>query len=112
MWYDRGELSFTSQDSATIKAPKVIIFVNGNKFNEMASFTSGDSVVVKWEWWRVYEPHVPIMFIIGLGGLFAMFVGPAYSIHMIKKRRYWDAAVNGFTITAIGVAFFIAWLWG
>jgi len=112
MWHDGGELRFTSLDSARINASKVVIFVNDAKFDELASFSSGDIVVLKWSWWKPYEPYVPIMFIIGMAGLFAMFIGPAYCIQQIKKRNYWEAAVHGFTITAIGVALFIAWLWG
>jgi len=111
MWRNEGELTFLSLDMATLVPSNASIIVNGVVHNGTTTINNGDNVKIRWAAPGV-EAYVPIMFVIGMGGLFAMFVGPAYCIHMVKKRRYWDAAVNGFTITAIGVAFFIAWLWG
>jgi len=111
MWTSEGELTFLSLDTATLVPFNASIIVNGVVYDETTTINNGDNVKIRWAM-PPFEPYVPIMFIIGMGGLFAMFVGPAYCIQMVKKGRYWDAAVNGFTITAIGVAFFIAWLWG
>jgi len=111
MWTSEGELTFLSLDTATLTPFNASIIVNGVVHDGATRINNGDNVKIRWAA-PAFEPYTPIMFVIGMGGLFAMFVGPAYCIQMVKKGRYWDAAVNGFTITAIGVAFFIAWLWG
>jgi len=111
MWTSEGELTFLSLDTATLVPFNTSIIVNGVVYYGNTTINNGDNVKIRWTG-PAFEPYVPIMFVIGIGGLLAMFIGPAYCVHMVKKGRYWDAAVNGFTITAIGVAFFIAWLWG
>jgi len=112
MTEDRGKLTFTSQDSATLRPINASIIVNNEKFTGPTQIQNGDEIIIQWgAIWPVFEPIIPIMFIIGMTGLFAMFIGPAYCIQQIKKRNYWEAAVHGFTITSIGVALFIAWLW-
>jgi len=112
MTEDRGKLTFTSQDTATLRPINATIIVNNESFTDPTQIQSGDKVTIQWRAvWPIFEPIIPIMFIIGMAGLFGMFIGPAYCIHQIKKRNYWEAAVHGFTITAIGVALFIAWLW-
>jgi hypothetical protein len=77
-------------------------------------------------WWEVWTPTpewiwkaitvgsvflLPIMFIIGMVGLFAMFLGPLYCIEKLKEKDYYDAFKLGTVITIIGIALFIAWLW-
>jgi len=112
MTEDSGKLTFTSQDIATLRPINATIIVNNKRFTGPTQIQNGDKVTIQWRAvWPIFEPIVPIMFIIGMAGLFAMFIGPAYCIQQIKKRNYWEAAVHGFTITAIGVALFIAWLW-
>jgi len=100
MWASEGELTFLSLDTATLMPFNASIIVNGAFYDGTTTINNGDNVKIRWAA-PAFEPYVPIM-----------FVGPAYCIQMVKKGRYWDAAVNGFIITAIGIAFFIAWLWG
>ena len=106
-----GTLTFRSRDSATLSAPDARIVVNGASFSESASIATGDKVKIIWSG-PIIEPLYPIIFAIGMIGLVAMFIGPLYGLNEMKKRRYRDGFVYGLSITVIGLALFIAWLWG
>lgn len=106
-----GVLTFRSQDSASLSAPEARMIVNDQTFIKSASISSGDKVRIEWSG-PLIEPLYPIMFTIGMIGLVAMFIGPLYGINEMKKRRYYDGFVYGLAITVIGLALFIAWLWG
>ena len=70
---------------------------------------AGDNVLISWV--QTLPPTLPLMFIVGMTGLGAMLGGPLYTIQLIKAHKYESALVNGLTITVLGVALFIAWLW-
>lgn len=56
-------------------------------------------------WW------LPMTFILGMCGLVMMFTGPLIAIHKAKNHEYYEAIRLGVTITAIGFALVVAWLW-
>lgn len=105
-----GELSFTSQDTATVSAPKAAILVNGER-SATGQIQTGDKVRIIWSG-PILEPFFPLMFAIGMIGLVALFIGPLYAINEMKKHRYYSGFVYGLMITAIGFGLFLAWLWG
>lgn len=114
MYLTWGKLSFTSQDNATLTpspSDDVAIIVNDKELSDTASISPGDSVIIIWSM-PAYEPFLPILFIFGMFGLLAMFIGPAYAIQKIKKADYREAFVTGFLVTFIGITFFMMWLSG
>jgi len=92
-----------TENNASIAGDTLSLWITYFKDYEFSTLTSNLPVI--------FEPYVPLTFIFGVSGIFAMFVGPAYCIHMMKKGNYMEALVNGFAITAIGVALFVSWLW-
>lgn len=111
MWQDSGEMSFRSQDTATLTAPEVAIIVNGNLYEEQASIVNGDNVLLKWAVPEVLQPLLPIMFGLGMLGLAGTFAGPLYGIHLIKQKKYYDGFISGLIITSFSLALLISWLW-
>ena len=98
-----------SVDSVTISgiqgSTETITVTSGDTFQVNA----GDNVLISWV--QTLPPILPLMFIVGMTGLGAMLGGPLYTIQLIKAHKYESALVNGLTITVLGVALFIAWLW-
>jgi len=111
IWLNEGEMSFLSQDNATLQGEHILFIVNNNKFNEYANIENGDVVLLKWTNPYPLKPLLPIMFIIGMIGFGGLFGGPLYAIHKIKQKEYREGFINGVILTSIGVAFILAWLW-
>jgi len=111
MTVDGGSLSFLSRNTATLTTTNATITVNGVSKGTSASIISSDNVQISWSA-PAFEPFLPLMFIFGMVGLFGMFVGPAYTIHKVKHREYYDGFVTGFILTVTGLVLFIAWIAG
>jgi len=115
-----GSYHFTSQNNTQIMITYSVdsVTISGIQgSSETTTVTSGDTFQVDAgdnvliSWVRTLPPILPLMFIIGMTGLGAMLGGPLYTIQLIKAHKYESALVNGLTITVLGVALFIAWLW-
>jgi hypothetical protein len=79
---------------------------NGSSF----AINALDNVLITWI--KTIPPALPFTFILGMVGLFAIFVGPAYGIYKIQRKDYYEGATTALIITVVGIALFIAWLWG
>jgi hypothetical protein len=112
MWESTGKLTFTATDNATITLTGTGINtrINGERAYT-ASIVQGNTYTIEWGF---SEPQfwLPVLFIIGMLGLGCLMGGPLYIIQKIKEHKYYPDMMNGITITIIGFAFFIAWLWG
>jgi ABC-type antimicrobial peptide transport system permease subunit len=112
MWESTGKLTFTATDNATITLTGTGINtrINGERAYT-ASIVQGNTYTIEWGF---SEPQfwLPVLFIIGMLGLGCLMGGPLYIIQKIKEHKYYPDMLNGITITIIGFAFFIAWLWG
>jgi len=53
----------------------------------------------------------PLLFAIGIIGIFATIGGPVYAYLKIKKHEYYDGLRTGFLLHIVGLAFTMAWLW-
>lgn len=85
---------------------------NGNRHiqsGETITINSGNNVVISWT--MLIKPWLPLLFIIGIIGLFASFGGPLYAINKIKHHEYYEGIRTGLVLTVTGIAFVIAWLW-
>lgn len=115
-----GHFHFTALSDTQIKIDHTFpenLWVSGdqNKSRRIVSSGStitvdtGNNVRIKWvipiEVWLV-----PMMFIIGMVGLFAMIAGPLYGAHLLKNGEYYEGFRTGLVVTVVGFAFFIAWL--
>ena len=114
-----GHFKFASVNQTTIKIVYSVTNVKasgdqGNKLRHIPSGGSitvdaGDNVFIQWD--MMLEPLLPLMFILGIIGLLGCFGGPIYTVYQVKREKYYDAFVNGLIITAVGIAFVLAWLW-
>jgi hypothetical protein len=57
-------------------------------------------------------PILPVEFIFGMIGLGSMVIGPMYGAWKIRKKEYQEGMITAVVITILGLALFIAWLWG
>lgn len=114
-----GEFRFIALNDTEIKISYTVsnVKVSGDQDNEYRAISSGSTITVKTgnnvviQWDSLIEPWLPIMFIFGMVGLGGMFGGPLYTIHKIKKGEYYEAMRSGVILTAVGIAFVLAWLW-
>ena len=116
-----GRFSFNSTNSSrftvyyTQKASHVKITGNQGRGtqiinNETLIITDAyDNVII--EWYSAYQPFLPIMFILGMIGLFASFVGPSYMVYKFQKKDFKTGVKYGVIFTGLGVALVLAWLW-
>lgn len=82
------------------------LFVKAFTVGGVANLKITWRVVSRSEWW------LPMMFILGIIGLLCMFGGPIYGIYEVKHGEYYDGFRTGLVVTVLGLALFIAWLWG
>jgi len=51
------------------------------------------------------------MFIMGMAGLGALFLGPVIGIFMIKQKKYQSGMITALIVVVTGFALVVAWLW-
>jgi len=112
MYIAEGMISFKSLDSAQLEPHNAVIIVNGEHHHTSSTnIQNGDIVVIKWTNPETFAPLWPFMFTFGMIGLVCMFGGPLYAISKWKQHEYYEGFAYGLTITVLGLALFIAWLW-
>jgi hypothetical protein len=75
------------------------------------SITVDTLVIVEYSY-TPYEPFLlPIMFVIGMVGLGAMFIGLLYGGHKIQHHEYRAGFIYGVILFFTGLALLISWLW-
>jgi len=102
-------ITYSGIDTVTISGAQGSTQTTTVTSGDTFQVNAGDNVLISWV--HTLPPVLPLMFIIGVTGLGAMLGGPLYTIQLIKAHKYESALVNGLTITVLGVALFIAWLW-
>jgi len=77
------------------------------------------------DWWEHWDPSddwigdtfvgseylLPLGFVLGLGGVFALIFGPCYGVVLLKRKQYQDALISMTIITLVGFCFIMGWLW-
>lgn len=117
---DWGILRFVSLNTTQIRITYdvPILKVTGDNGNTLRPIRSGSTITVNANddvqiiWNRVIEPSLPFAFILGVIGLVCCFGGPLYTIQKSKEKKYRDAFVTGLTVTVLGLALVISWLYG
>jgi len=118
--YDGGGLfGFEANESLTMKITYDVTAVKvwGDQGKEHRVVSSGSSInidandIVNISWDITIPPLLPLLFILGMGGLFAMGGGSIYAVQKIKKKEYFEGFKAGTILISIGFAFFLAWLW-
>lgn len=117
---DGGSFRFTALNDTKIKITYTLstVRVQGDQGKEQRVIENGTTITVNTannvliQWDIIFEPSLPITFILGMVGLAGMFGGPLYSIHLIKKGKYRSGFIAGVIWVSVGIALFIAWLWG
>jgi len=114
-----GYFRFSAKEDVKIRITYTVdnVKVSGDQGKSLRSIRSGntidvnssDSVLIQWD--LALAPLFPLMAIIGIVGLSALFIGPSYGVWKMRKGHYYDGFVNGLIITVIGIALFMAWLW-
>jgi len=114
-----GFYKFQANETATIKitfnVSTVQVAGDQNKANHVIgssdtiTVNSSNNVTISWN--ILIEPWLPVLFIIGMFGLGAMFGGPLYAVNKIKKGEYYEGMRAGLLVTITGIAFVLAWLW-
>jgi hypothetical protein len=108
-----GKLSFKANDNASIYLTstnnQTWFSINGES-TSLGLIRDGVDCVVEW---GITEPItlLPIMFIMGMTGLVALFLGPIYGIILIKQKKYQTGLVLALIVTVTGFALTVAWLW-
>jgi len=117
---DWGIFRFTALNTTQLRVSYdvPILKVTGDSGNTLRPIRSGSTVTIAINddvqiiWNRVIEPSLPFAFILGVIGLVCCFGGPLYTIQKSKEKKYRDAFVTGLTVTVLGLALVISWLYG
>jgi hypothetical protein len=123
VWIDslEGHFTTTLNETATVEvnySPSINsahlqgIFMNSG---DSLSIMAGSILVLDWDMYTGGEPVnflVPINFLFGMIGLASMFIGPMYGVYKIKHKEFQSGFVTATVLTILGLALFIAWLWG
>jgi len=113
-----GQYTFKANETLTLKIDYNVsnVQVSGDQNNNNRNIQSGDTITIDTgnnvyiNWNILLEPLLPMMFIIGMVGLFAMIAGPLYGAKQLKKGEYYEGFRTSLVVTVVGFAFFIAWL--
>jgi len=95
-----------------------LVQVQGDQNNDLRAVLSGALITVNAgnnvliNWYTPLEPALPFLFILGVVGLMSMFAGPLYAIQKSKEKKYREGFVTGLTITVLGIALVLSWLYG
>ncbi len=112
----RGDLSFTSQESASLHLScdngDVHLLVNGQAYAGTFSIQASQSVHIQWVLaWDIYIWTLPIL---GCVGAFCVVASPYYIVTQLRKKTgeaFLNAWMYGLILFFIGLGLVIAWLW-
>ena len=118
VYYGGGYFTFRQNETVTLEASSDIDNVkvrNSTSKSWLAletgtnfTVTTNQTAVILWS--ISINPVLPILFIIGMIGMGAMFAGPLLAVQQIKKKNYREGLITGVTVTSLGLALFLAWL--
>jgi hypothetical protein len=109
----RGDLSFTSQDNASLLLScdngQVKLYVNEVPYDGTFSIQPNDNIHIRWELsWDVFVWTMPIL---GVVGAFCLVVSPYYIVTQLRKREFTNAWMYGLLLFILGFGLVIVWLW-